>query len=224
LQSCERNERSGAQQGSEDEVEQIGILICKSAPRRAVDGWAFPRAIRNLLVQECDGLSVLHLFGGKADFGTRLDMDERTKPDIIGDAWLPPFAKDSFDVVIMDPPYHGDFRSMSNQKTRALFAGAAWIARKRVVWLHTLWIESPARCHMEKSWLVKIGRHCSVRCLQFFTVPSSQDKLPPVKFFRRGPAIRYNRWLLQPQGLPFGSVSTTQTKEGGMPKADVFER
>ena len=179
------------------------ILWCKTNQRRAVNGWSFPKAVRDLLVKESTGMSVLHLFGGRADFGLRLDHDPNTSPDVIGDAWRPPFQKDSFDIVIMDPPYVGHFARMSNQKTRALFAAAAWIARQRVVWFHTVWIESPSRMQLERSWLVRVGRHCNVRCLQFFTVPPSVDKVPPVKFFTRGPAIKYNRWLLQPQGLPF---------------------
>jgi hypothetical protein len=180
------------------------ILWCKSNQRRSSNGWAFPQMVRDLLVKECEGLSVLHLFGGLADFGIRLDMDPLTRPHVIGDAWRPPFAKDSFDVVIMDPPYVGHFASMSNQKTRALFAAAAWIARRRVVWFHTVWIESPARCVMERSWLVRVGRHCNVRCLQFFATPESAAKVPPVKYFSRGPGIKYNRWIVQPEALPFG--------------------
>lgn len=178
------------------------VLRCTSHPRRGVDGWSFPRAVRSFLVTECDSLSVLHLFGGKADFGTRMDIDPGTRPHVVGDAWIPPFARDSFDVVIMDPPYVEGFRTMSNQKTRALFAAAAWIARCKVIWFHTVWIESPARCVLEKARLVIVGRHCHVRCLQIFKVPESELKTPPVKYFTRGPAIKYNRWLLQPQSLP----------------------
>lgn len=180
------------------------ILVCKTHKRRGHDGWSFPKAVRDLLYLETGGGSgsVLHLFGGKSDFGTRLDIDASTNPDVVGDAWVPPFAKDSFDVVIMDPPYIEGFRTMSNQKTRALFAAAAWIARKQVIWFHTVWIESPARCTLAKSYLVVVGRHCHVRCLQFFDVASSDRKVPPVKFFTRGPAIKYNRWLLQPHSLP----------------------
>jgi hypothetical protein len=140
-------------------------------------------------------MTVLHIFGGKADFGIRMDIDPSTKPHVIGDAWLPPFAKDSFDVVIMDPPYVGGFATMSNQKTRALFSAATYIARKRVVWFHTIWMESPARCKAEKAWLVRVGRQCTVRCLQFFTPPGSAEKLDPLKYFTRGPAIKYNRWM-----------------------------
>jgi hypothetical protein len=177
--------------------------MCSSNPRRSVDGWAFPKDVKELLLREIGTDSVLHLFGGKADFGVRLDMDPSTRPHVMGDAWIPPFAKDSFDVVIMDPPYHGDFRTMSNQKTRAIFAAAAWIARKYVVWFHTVWIESPSRCRLEKAWLVRVGRHCNVRCLQFFATATSENKVPPVKFFTRGPAIRYNRWLRGEVGFAF---------------------
>jgi len=73
-------------------------------------------------------MSFVHLFGGKADFGVRLDIDAAVKPDVIGDAWLPPFAKDSFDCVVLDPPYVGEFRAMSNDRIRGLFRAAAWLA------------------------------------------------------------------------------------------------
>jgi hypothetical protein len=151
------------------------------------------------------------MFGGLARFGTRLDIDPLTAPDVIGDAWVPPFEKDSFDFVIMDPPYIEGFRSMSNQKTRALFAAAAWIARKQVIWFHTVWIESPTRCTLQKGYLVVVGRHCHVRCLQIFDCPASELKVPPVKTFSRGPAIRYNKWLLQPQALPLSFSGPDQT-------------
>lgn len=181
----------------------VEVLWCTRNPRRGKDGWSFPVDVRRLLIRETEGLSVLHLFGGKSDFGTRLDIDPSTKPDVIGDAWIPPFPRESFDVVILDPPYIRDFATMSNQKTRALFSAAAWIARKRVIWFHTVWIESPARCILEKAWLVRVGRHCTVRCLQFFTVPCPDRKLPPLRKFTRGPAIRYNRWLTENEVIPF---------------------
>ena len=182
------------------------VLWCPSNKRRGRDGWSFPKAVRQVILDECEGMSFLHLFGGKADFGTRLDIDPSVCPDVVGDAWLPPFARDSFDCVILDAPYVGEFRAMSNDRLRCLFGGATWIARKRVIWFHTLWVESPARCVREKSWLVRVGRHCQVRCLQFFRVPLSDRKNPPIMRFNSGPAMKYNRWLIQPQQLPFGEV------------------
>jgi hypothetical protein len=143
-------------------------------------------------------MTVLHLFGGRATFGTRLDIDLYTKPDVVGDAWLPPFAKDSFDVVVLDPPY---FR-LNQQEKNSLLAAAAWIAKRRVVWFHTVWIASLAPLTLERSWLVRVGDTCFVRCLQYFAVDGT-NKRAPKRRFDRGPAMRYNRWLVQPQGLPF---------------------
>jgi hypothetical protein len=176
----------------------VEVLWCGCAPKSRRNGWEFPRAVKELLLSECDGLSVLHLFGGMADFGTRMDIDPSTKPHIVGDAWLPPFSKNAFDVVVVDPPYVGDFQNMNSQKVFQLMMGAAWIARRRVAWFHPTWIEYPARMKPEKAWLVLVGRSCVVRALQFFTPPEEKQ---PLRYFTRGPAIKYNRWIQQPQGL-----------------------
>lgn len=181
----------------------VEILWCGSKnPRSGKNGWEFPRDVKKLLISECAGLSVLHLFGGRADFGVRMDIDPSTRPDVIGDAWMPPFAEGSFDVVIMDPPYVGAFSSLNQFMVRDLFCAAAWIARKRVIWFHTLWIESPSRCRFERGWLVRVGRSCAVRCIQFFHVPAPERKLRPTQHFRRGPAIKYNHWLRGNMELP----------------------
>jgi 16S rRNA G966 N2-methylase RsmD len=181
------------------------ILWCTSNKRAGVDGWSFPRQVEETILKECAGMSFVHLFGGKANFGVRLDVDTAVRPDVVGDAWRPPFARNSFDCVILDPPYVGEFRAMGNDRLRCLFRAAAWIARKRVIWFHTVWVESPARCVRGKTWLVRVGRHCQIRTLQFFEV-SEERKLPPVERFNSGPAMKYNRWLIQPQGLPFGPL------------------
>ncbi len=115
---------------------------------------------------------------------------------------LPEILWCSFDCVVLDPPYIGEYRAMSNDRLRYLFRAAAWIARKRVVWFHTCWVESPARCVRGKSWLVRVGRHCQVRCLQFFEV-SAERKLPPVTHFASGPGIKYNHWLAGQMPLNF---------------------
>ena len=176
----------------------IETLVCTRSVRAYKNGWSFPRTVEKLLMEATAGKSVLHLFGGLSRWGTRLDVDARTSPDVIGDAWLPPFARDSFDIVILDPPYE----KFCSQSTMALFAGAAWIAREQVIWFHTLWVDHPARMKLNRAILVVVGRNASVRCLQFMDVP--RDKLKPIEKFKRGPAIKYNKWLRQPQGLPFG--------------------
>lgn len=189
----------------------VEVLWCGSSPKSGKDGWRFPVAVEKLLIRECAGLSVLHLFGGHARFGTRMDIDPSTRPDVIADAWMPPFARDSFDVVIVDPPYVGGFADMNCYKVRDLLCGPAWIARRRVIWFHTVWTENPVRMKMDKAWLVRVGRSCAVRCLQIFNV--AENKLPPVKQFRRGPAIKYNRWLSNPHSLPFGVLQSDQQHE-----------
>jgi len=48
---------------------------------------------------------ILHPFGGRAEIGLRVDLDPSVDPDVVGDAHELPFADDSFDLVVLDPPY-----------------------------------------------------------------------------------------------------------------------
>jgi hypothetical protein len=171
------------------------------------NGWSFPPAVRELLLQRCKGKTVLHLFGGHADFGFRLDIDPSTKPHVVGDAWLPPFARDSFDIVILDPPYF----QIRQQEKHALMRAAAWIARERVYWFHTIWIATDRTMPLLRSWLCRVGDQCHIRVLQeFAALPSKLPPLAPGEF-ERGPALKYNRWAAREQmalALPIGkSVS-----------------
>ncbi len=180
---------------------QVDVLWCSNNRSGRSNGWSFPPKVERTLRELCAGKRVVHLFGGLATFGTRLDIDPSTRPHVIGDAWLPPFRKDAFDVVILDPPYVGINQQMKQQ----LIRGAAYIARERVIWFHTMWIAGDAQCRLERAWLVRVGDSCAVRCLQVFTVPT--DKRKPRLFFTRGPAIRYNRWLTGQVPLPLSRAS-----------------
>jgi hypothetical protein len=155
---------------------------------RRKNGWSFPPAVREWLRDFCAGRTVLHLFGGLADFGVRLDIDPAVQPDYLGDAWLPPFARDSFDVVILDPPYC----DISQQENDSLLRAAAWIARRHVIWFHTVWIATDRNLPLERACLVRVGEQCAARVLQVFKVLPS--KRAPVSKFKRGPAVKYNRW------------------------------
>ena len=177
---------------------EVEVLVCGRPPKANANGWSFPCAVEDLLRRELAGKSVLHLFGGLARFGTRMDIDPITKPDVIGDAWMPPFQRSSFDVVVLDPPYV----RFSAQTTMALCCQAAYVARTQVVWFHTQWLDHPARLKLRKAFAVVVGRNSSMRCLQFFDV--SPNKMEPMRRFSRGPAIKYNRWIAQPGGLGFG--------------------
>lgn len=169
----------------------VEVLWCSN---RRGNGWMFPREVARQIEDDCAGKSVLHLFGGRASFGLRLDLDPLTQPDVIGDAWLPPFRRDSFDVVILDPPY------VRFSAQGALFRAAGWIARERMIWFHTIWGTQAYGLKAERAWLVRVGDNCHVRCLQYFRVVG---KPGPVKYFKRGPAMKYNRWLVPQKGLPF---------------------
>lgn len=185
----------------------VEVLWCpnRSTPNRQ-NGWKFPPAVRRQILEDTEGRTVLHLFGGMANFGTLLDIDSLTYPDVIGDAWLPPFLRDSFDVVVLDPPYVG----LNQQEKHQLLASAAWIARELVVWFHTIWIASDRRTHLEKAYLVRIGDSCYVRCLQYFRV-NPEFKLPPPRYVTRGPAIKYNRWTMGCRPLAFDGEHARST-------------
>lgn len=188
---------------------EVSTIVCTRPPKANANGWAFPRTIEKLLIDELAGKSVLHLFGGMARFGTRMDIDTTTHPDVIGDAWMPPFAANSFDVVVLDPPYE----RFSCQMTFALCCQASFVfAREQVIWFHTLWLDHPARLKLRKAHCIVTGRNAVVRCLQFFDVPGPGRKLGPMRKFSRGPAIKYNRWISQPEGLPFGPNAPAPAK------------
>lgn len=185
------------------------ILWCPNVKNadRAIAGWSFPQEVEDKIRELCDGSTILHLFGGHARFGVRLDIDPKTRPHVIGDAWMPPFAMASFETVILDPPYFTMDREMLGQ----LMAAASYVARSHVIWLHQLWAPSQFGLSLAKAWMVRVGDNHYVRCLQQFR-RNTRVMRPPQKF-TRGPAIKYNRWLAQPQGLPFGDRPSTSQPE-----------
>lgn len=177
---------------------RIGVLWCSNQRQGRSNRWAFPPAVDRHLRKLTAGKSVLHAFGGIAKFGTRIDIDQSVRPHVIADAWLLPFRKDAFDVVIIDPPYLGINQQMKHQLLKA----AAYVARESVIWFHTQWIASDTKLSLRRAWLVRVGDSCSVRCIQVFRV-NSRHKPIPTMHFTRGPAIKYNRWLAGQTGLPF---------------------
>jgi hypothetical protein len=176
-----------------------GNLNCKRGP-----GWCFPPQVDRFLRDMFDGKRVLHLFGGRATFGVRLDIDPLTRPDVIGDAFLAPFAKNSFDAVILDPPYPPYLR-MNASVAIPLLLVAAWIARETVVWFHPQWISGYTFLRLRHSYFVRVGDYAEVRCLQLLNPVKPKRFTPPIHF-SRGPAIKYNRWLAGNMVLPFAEV------------------
>ncbi|GAG18354.1 unnamed protein product, partial [marine sediment metagenome] len=52
---------------------------------------------------------ILHPFGGKAEFGIRVDLKPEVNPDVIADAHNLPFKNNVFSAVISDPPYNDEY-------------------------------------------------------------------------------------------------------------------
>lgn len=143
---------------------------------------------------------MLQLFGGLSRWGVRMDIDTTIRPDVIADAWMPPFRRDAFDVVIVDPPYAG----INQQMKQTLLRGAAFIARDRVIWFHTMWTAPDSHMTRKRSWLVRVGDSCNCRCVIEWKVRRGPKSIPKLNF-TRGPALKYNRWLVGNVGLPFGA-------------------
>lgn len=174
-------------------------LWCPNVRAGSSNRWSFPPAVEKLLVKLTEGKSVLQLFGGLSRFGLKLDLDRTTRPHVIGDAWMPPFRKDAFDVVILDPPYAG----INQQMKQHLIRGAAFVAKESVYWFHTQWVAPDSGMRRERSWLIRVGDSCACRCLIEWRV-TDRPKPIPILHFTRGPALKYNRWLAGGVSLPFG--------------------
>lgn len=172
-------------------------LWCPNVRAGASNRWSFPPNVEKLLREITHGKTVLQLFGGLARWGVRLDIDRVTRPHVIGDAWMPPFGRDAFDVVIIDPPYTG----INQQMKQVLLRGAAYVAKERVIWFHTQWVAPDSGMSRRRSWLVRVGDSCACRCVIEWRVRN--PKKPPMLRFTRGPALKYNRWLVGNVGLPF---------------------
>lgn len=178
---------------------QLETLWCPNGRAGSANGWSFPAKVEKQLIADTAGGTVLQLFGGRSRFGLRMDIDPITAPAVIADAWLPPFKEQSFDFVILDPPY---FHLNAQVKT-ALFRSAGYIARKQVIWFSTVWQANSGGLQLQKAYLVRVGDSCHVRCIQYFDIISRPG---PVNRFERGPAMKYNRWLAQPNSLNLQEV------------------
>ena len=68
--------------------------------------WSFPDSTPTTesIKKYCIG-SVLNVCCGKSKMGLTVDLDPTMNPQIIADCKNLPFRKNSFDTVIIDPPY-----------------------------------------------------------------------------------------------------------------------
>jgi hypothetical protein len=182
-------------------VKNVEVLWCSNPRAGAPNRWSFPPKVEKLLRTLTVDKQVLHLFGGQAKWGRRIDIDPTTRPHVIADAWLPPFKADAFDVVIIDPPYD----RLEAEVKAQLCDAAGYIAREHVIWFHTVWVSAGPFMTLDRSWMVRVGDNHHVRCLQVFRLQAGK-KPTPRRYFDRGPATKYNRWLAGEVGLPYGEA------------------
>jgi len=79
-------------------------------PRPRADHYpgGFPQHFESKLLKFLNvglGAKILHPFGGMAEYGIRVDLARGPKPDIVANAECLPFRDNTFDLVILDPPY-----------------------------------------------------------------------------------------------------------------------
>jgi hypothetical protein len=185
----------------------IEVFWCGNLTTKRGEKWNFPPQVNRYLREYCAGRSTLHLFGGRAKFGVRMDIDPLTEPDLIADAFLPPFAESSFDVVILDPPYR-PYMDLGPDQVRPLLMNAAWLARQEVIWFAPCWVDGYRFLRLERSYMVRVAQYAELRALQFLrpTLP----KWKPATHFSRGPQIKYNRWLTPNRVFAFPPHASTE--------------
>jgi SAM-dependent methyltransferase len=91
---------------------------------------------------------ILHPFGGMAEIGTRVDLNPTVEPDVVADAHALPFKDESFDLVILDPPY-SDEEAMDLYETpplkKATYTKEAVRVLREGGWLAVYTDREPAR-------------------------------------------------------------------------------
>jgi hypothetical protein len=74
----------------------------------------------------------LHVCCGKSPLGdVRADFDPANNPDVVCDAAKLPFADESFESVLCDPPYNGKF-----QWNHDLLSELSRVSKKRIIFQH----------------------------------------------------------------------------------------
>lgn len=117
---------------------------------------------------------ILHPFGGLCEYGIACDLKKEVMPDVIADAHYLPFANETFDFVIFDPPYSAKdaermygtpYISMNKcikESVRVLKKG------KFLALYHRLWIPKPKNTEYYKRIIVLPGQWHEARICHIF--------------------------------------------------------
>lgn len=127
---------------------------------------------------------IVHPFGGMAETGVRVDLNESLEPDVVADAHDLPFQDDSFDCVILDPPY-SDEEALELYQTPPLNRAAYTREAVRVLaeggWLVVYTDREPARpprCNHAMRIMVVLRPHHRPRVAGVF-----QKRKPGMPFY-----------------------------------------
>ena len=111
----------------------------------------------------------------------RVDIRRGTNPDVVADARRLPFASDSFEGVMLDPPfsveYARDLYSTEYPRPSHLLAEACRVVKPcgRIGFLHFLVPLPPPGCHLE--FVRGITTGCGYRIQAFTVFEKHQDSL-----------------------------------------------
>jgi len=70
---------------------------------------SFPLHFETKLFKLYPSQNILQPFGGKATVGIRCDINAGVVPDYVCDAHELPFDNETFDFILLDPPYNDDY-------------------------------------------------------------------------------------------------------------------
>lgn len=94
---------------------------------------------------------ILHPFGGMAEIGYRVDIRLEVRPSVVGDAHRLPFKDETFDCVLLDPPYNEDYAKRlygtENPKFGAYTREAVRVLRKGGILIVYHYLATPSIPH-----------------------------------------------------------------------------
>jgi hypothetical protein len=116
--------------------------------------------------------TLLQPFGGRAELGFRCDLNADLSPDQICDAHELPFGDDTFEAVLLDPPYSDDeSRDLygTPKLRRSVYTReAVRVARRHVVTYHVRLQPRPRGTYLERVIVVLLRSGHTARIVQIY--------------------------------------------------------
>jgi len=121
--------------------------------------------------------TILQPFGGRAQFGFKTDLKKEVEPHVIADAHNLPFKDETFDCIILDPPYSDDYAQELYGTPKKLklvtYVKEAVRVLKKKGWLVFYHLYEPAlqRYDLEMRYriMLSLGQWHQLRCIVIFS-------------------------------------------------------